>query len=136
MRSRTTWPTHRPFPTIPVRTVLRRAGADPWNFLPCGSLCGETAAPFQAKGGLNAPEAWDILKQRGAAFGREARVAVLDTGIAYMNKKPQFRRAPISPGTSFSPDTTSSTRTSCRWMRTGTAPSPARSPSATTTTSG
>ena len=43
---------------------------------------------YQAKGGLNAPEAWDILKQRGAAFGRGARVAVLDTGIAYMNKKP------------------------------------------------
>jgi serine protease len=65
-----------------------------WNFLPCGSLCGETAAQYQAKGGLNAPEAWDILKQRGAAYGRGARVAVLDTGIAYMNKKHQFRRSP------------------------------------------
>ncbi len=65
-----------------------------WNFLPCGSLCGETPAAYQAKGGLNAPEAWDILKQRGAAFGRGARVAVLDTGVAYMNKKPQFRRSP------------------------------------------
>jgi serine protease len=65
-----------------------------WNFLPCGSLCGETAATYQAKGGLNAPEAWDILKQRGAAFGKGARVAVLDTGIAYMNKKPQFRKSP------------------------------------------
>jgi serine protease len=65
-----------------------------WNFLPCGSLCGEAASQYQAKGGLNAPEAWDILKQRGAAFGRGARVAVLDTGIAYMNKKPQFRKSP------------------------------------------
>jgi serine protease len=65
-----------------------------WNFLPCGSLCGETAAQYQAKGGLNAPEAWDILKQRGAAYGRGARVAVLDTGVAYMNKKHQFRRSP------------------------------------------
>jgi serine protease len=65
-----------------------------WNFLPCGSLCGGTAAQYQAKGGLNAPEAWDILKQRGAAYGRGARVAVLDTGIAYMNKKPKFRRSP------------------------------------------
>ncbi|HEX3563191.1 MAG TPA: hypothetical protein VHU24_10170, partial [Solirubrobacterales bacterium] len=36
-----------------------------WNFLPCGSLCGETPSQYQAKGGLNAPEAWDILKQRG-----------------------------------------------------------------------
>jgi serine protease len=65
-----------------------------WNFLPCGSLCGGTAAQYQAKGGLNAPEAWDILKQRGAAYGRGARLAVLDTGIAYMNKKHKFRRSP------------------------------------------
>jgi serine protease len=65
-----------------------------WNFLPCGSLCGGTPAQYQAKGGLNAPEAWDILKQRGGAFGRGARVAVLDTGIAYMNKKPRFRKSP------------------------------------------
>src|SRR4029077_1003582 len=65
-----------------------------WNFLPCGSLCGETPSQYQAKGGLNAPEAWDILKQRGAAYGRGARVAVLDTGIAYENKKPQFRKSP------------------------------------------
>src|SRR3954453_23702852 len=36
-----------------------------WNFLPCGSLCGEAPSQYQAKGGLNAPAAWDILKQRG-----------------------------------------------------------------------
>jgi serine protease len=67
-----------------------------WNFLPCGSLCGESPTPltYQARGGLNAPEAWDILRQRGVAGGRGARVAVLDTGIAYMTKKPQFRRSP------------------------------------------
>ena len=66
-----------------------------WNFLPCGSLCGEpAAAQFQERGGLNAPEAWDILKQRGAAGGKGARVAVLDTGVAYMTKKPQFRMSP------------------------------------------
>jgi serine protease len=65
-----------------------------WNFLPCGSLCGETPAQYQARGGLNAPEAWDILKQRGAAGGRGARVAVLDTGVAYMTKKPGFRKSP------------------------------------------
>jgi serine protease len=74
-----------------------------WNFLPCGSLCGETASQYQAKGGLNAPEAWDILKQRGAAFGKGARVAVLDTGIAYMNKKPQFRRSPDFTHSQFLP---------------------------------
>src|SRR3954471_22570710 len=74
-----------------------------WNFLPCGSLCGETASQYQAKGGLNAPEAWDILKQRGAAFGRGARVAVLDTGIAYMSKKPQFRKSPDFSRSQFMP---------------------------------
>jgi serine protease len=67
-----------------------------WNFLPCGSLCGQSPTPlqFQERGGLNAPEAWDILKQRGAPGGKGARVAVLDTGVAYMTRKPKFRRSP------------------------------------------
>jgi serine protease len=67
-----------------------------WNFLPCGSLCGESATPlpFQERGGLNAPEAWEILKERGVPAGKGARVAVLDTGVAYMTKKPKFRRSP------------------------------------------
>jgi serine protease len=67
-----------------------------WNFLPCGSLCGQSPTPlaYEARGGLNAPEAWDILKQRGAAGGNGARVAVLDTGIAFMTKKPGFRKSP------------------------------------------
>jgi serine protease len=74
-----------------------------WNFLPCGSLCGETPATYQERGGLNAPEAWDILKQRGAAGGRGARVAVLDTGVAYMTKKPQFRKSPDFSRSQFLP---------------------------------
>jgi serine protease len=67
-----------------------------WNFLPCGSLCGESTTPlqFQERGGLNAPEAWDTLKQRDTPAGKGARVAVLDTGVAYMTKKPRFRRSP------------------------------------------
>jgi serine protease len=67
-----------------------------WNFLPCGSLCGESPTPlqFQERGGLNAPEAWDILKQRGFPAGKGARVAVLDTGVAYRTRKPGFRRSP------------------------------------------
>jgi serine protease len=67
-----------------------------WNFLPCGSLCGEspTPLPFQERGGLNALGAWDILKQRGTPAGKGARVAVLDTGVAYMTRKPKFRRSP------------------------------------------
>lgn len=74
-----------------------------WNFLPCGSLCGETPATYQERGGLNAPEAWEILKQRGAAGGRGARVAVLDTGVAYMTKKPQFRKSPDFARSQFLP---------------------------------
>ncbi|HKH40985.1 MAG TPA: S8 family serine peptidase, partial [Solirubrobacterales bacterium] len=67
-----------------------------WNFLPCGSLCGESLTPltFQERGGLNAPGAWDILKQRGAPAGKGAKLAVLDTGVAYMTQKPKFRRSP------------------------------------------
>jgi serine protease len=67
-----------------------------WNFLPCGSLCGASPTPlqFEARGGLNAPEAWEILKQRGAPAGKGARVAVLDTGVAYTTRKPKFRRSP------------------------------------------
>ena len=65
-----------------------------WNFLPCGSLCGESPVPVQERGGLNAPGAWDILKQRGTPAGKGARVAVLDTGVAYLTKKPKFRRSP------------------------------------------
>jgi serine protease len=67
-----------------------------WNFLPCGSLCDPDATPFefQERGGLNAPEAWDILKQRGAPAGKGVKVAVLDTGVAYMTRKPKFRRSP------------------------------------------
>ncbi|HET8592464.1 MAG TPA: S8 family serine peptidase [Solirubrobacterales bacterium] len=67
-----------------------------WNFLPCGSLCGQSATPFpyEARGGLNAVDAWTILEQRGGAGGKGARVAVLDTGVAYLTKKPKFRRSP------------------------------------------
>ncbi|HEY3191253.1 MAG TPA: S8 family serine peptidase [Solirubrobacterales bacterium] len=76
-----------------------------WNFLPCGSLCGSSPTPLQyeARGGLDAPGAWDILKERGVAGGRGARVAVLDTGIAYMTKKPRFRKSPDFSRTQFVP---------------------------------
>jgi serine protease len=67
-----------------------------WNFLPCGSLCGQSPTPleFQARGGINALAAWDTLKKRGAAQGAGAKVAVLDTGIAFRNSKPAFLRSP------------------------------------------
>lgn len=76
-----------------------------WNFLPCGSLCGQsaTALPFQARGGINAQGAWKTLKQRKAAFGKGVRVAVLDTGIAYATRKPAFRRSPDFSAKQFLP---------------------------------
>jgi serine protease len=65
-----------------------------WNFLPCGSLCGKAPAPIQERGGLDATGAWDTLRQRGIPPGKGAKVAVLDTGVAYMTQKPKFRRSP------------------------------------------
>lgn len=73
-----------------------------WNFLACGSICTSPAPPgtapppgvFEARGGINAVGAWDVLEQRRAAFGKGAKVAVLDTGVAYRAKKPRFRRNP------------------------------------------
>ena len=67
-----------------------------WNFLPCGSLCvpGQTALPFEARGGIDAPGAWDVLAQRGAPKGKGVKVAVLDTGVAFRTRKPRFRKSP------------------------------------------
>lgn len=67
-----------------------------WNFLPCGSLCGESPTPleFQARGGINALGAWDVLKRKGAPLGRGVRVAILDTGVAFTNRKPVFLKSP------------------------------------------
>jgi serine protease len=67
-----------------------------WNFLPCGSLCGQSASPlaFQARGGINALAAWKTLKRRGRGGGVGATVAVVDTGVAFKTRKPRFRRSP------------------------------------------
>ena len=67
-----------------------------WNFLPCGSLCGDSAAPlpFEARGGIDATGAWDLLRARGAPGGKGTRVAVLDTGVAFRARKPRFRKSP------------------------------------------
>ena len=50
-----------------------------WNFLPGV--------------GVNAPDAWQHLIDVGRGGGRGATVAVLDTGVAYANRK-RFRRSP------------------------------------------
>jgi serine protease len=64
-----------------------------WNF----------SGPF----GLDMPDAWALARQRGAPGGRGAKVAVLDTGIAYRNYK-RYRRAPdlrgFLPGYDFVDD--------------------------------
>jgi serine protease len=67
-----------------------------WNFLPCGSACGQSATPleFQAGGGIDAIDAWHTIAARGLGSGKGVRVAVLDTGIAYRWRKPRFRKSP------------------------------------------
>jgi serine protease len=67
---------------------------DQWNFL-------------DGPGGVNAPEAWDILRDAGRPGGRRPnktrgpKVAVVDTGVAYRNKGSQFRRSPDLARKSF-----------------------------------
>jgi serine protease len=66
-----------------------------WNFLPCGSLCGETShAPFEARGGIDAVNAWDVLDARGVPGAKGVRIAILDTGIAYRSRRPNFFKSP------------------------------------------
>jgi serine protease len=66
-----------------------------WNFLPCGSLCGEAShAPFEARGGIDAVNAWDVLDARGVPGAKGVRIAILDTGIAYRNRRPNFLKSP------------------------------------------
>ena len=76
-----------------------------WNFLPCGSLCGQSATPlpFEARGGINAIDAWDILSQRGRPGAKGAVVAVLDTGVAYMSQRPGYRKSPDFLSSQFLP---------------------------------
>jgi serine protease len=76
-----------------------------WNFLPCGSLCGQSTVPlpFEARGGINAIDAWDILRQRGRPAAKGTVVAVLDTGIAYMSQRPGYRKSPDFHSSQFLP---------------------------------
>jgi serine protease len=67
-----------------------------WNFLPCGSSCGQSVEPleYQSPGGIDAIGAWTTIHGRGRGSGAGARVAVLDTGVAYRHLKPRFRKSP------------------------------------------
>jgi serine protease len=48
---------------------------------------------FVGDWGVNALQAWDLASAAGAPGGRGVIVAVIDSGVAYENRKP-FRRAP------------------------------------------
>jgi serine protease len=63
-----------------------------WNFLPWSG----TATPElpTSPGGINAVAAWQHLIAAGRRGARGIVVAVLDTGIAYRNDLPRFRRSP------------------------------------------
>ena len=67
-----------------------------WNFLPCGSACEQSPErlEFESPGGINALDAWRTIARAGRRSGKGARVAVLDTGIAFRTKKPHFRKSP------------------------------------------
>lgn len=67
-----------------------------WNFLPCGSLCGDVkeAYPFESLGGINAIAAWQHLRDAGHPGAAGVRIAVLDSGIAYRRAKGGYRRSP------------------------------------------
>jgi serine protease len=66
-----------------------------WNFLPCGTTCGENPGQaLEAFGGIDAPGAWKNLMDAGRPGARGVRVAVVDTGVAYRNRGSKFRRSP------------------------------------------
>lgn len=67
-----------------------------WNFLPCGSSCGQQpAAPgLESVGGINAPGAWQNLIAAKHPGGAGVTVAVVDTGVAYRNLGKRFKRSP------------------------------------------
>lgn len=76
-----------------------------WNFLPCGSLCGdvERAYPFESLGGIDAVSAWQRLRAAGHEGASGVRVAVIDSGIAYRNAKGGYRRSPDFAADRFAP---------------------------------
>jgi serine protease len=76
-----------------------------WNFLPCGSTCGEQpAAPnLESVGGVDAPGAWSNLIEAKRPGGEGVTVAVVDTGVAYRSEGKRFRRSPDFKAKQFVP---------------------------------
>jgi serine protease len=63
-----------------------------WNFLPWSGT--GTALLPTSPGGIDAVAAWQHLIAAGRRGARGVVVAVLDTGVAYRNEPPRFRRSP------------------------------------------
>jgi len=76
-----------------------------WNFLPCGSLCGQTPAEptLESPGGIDAPGAWQNLIEAKQPGGEGVTVAVVDTGVAYRDLGDEFRRSPDFGAKQFVP---------------------------------
>jgi serine protease len=75
-----------------------------WNFLPCGSGCGEDPGQaLESFGGIDAPGAWQNLIDAGRPGAKGVRVGVVDTGVAYRNRGKRFRRSPDFKDRQFAP---------------------------------
>ena len=74
-----------------------------WNFLPCGTECGkdEQESEFQSFGGIDAPGAWQHLIDAGRPGGKQVKVAIVDTGVAYRKQGNRFKRSPDLGGGQF-----------------------------------
>jgi serine protease len=73
-----------------------------WNFLPCGSACGEDpGSALESIGGIDAPGAWENLIEVGHPGGRGVKIAIVDTGVAHRNRGRRFRRSPDLKGGQF-----------------------------------
>jgi serine protease len=72
-----------------------------WNFLPWEGTA--TANLPVSPGGIDAVGAWRHLAEAGRGGARGVVVAVLDTGIAYRNDGPRFRRSPDFSADQFVP---------------------------------
>jgi serine protease len=66
-----------------------------WNFLPCGSECGDNPdSTPEAFGGIDAPGAWTNLITAGRPGAKGVKVAVVDTGVAFRSRGERFQRSP------------------------------------------
>ena len=95
-------------PNDPGRSAAPGIGGAPqWNFLPCGSLCGQSPTPLAVRGPGRRSTRWTpgaCCKQRGRAGGKGARVAVLDTGHRLQApRSPTFRKSPDFATKQFRP---------------------------------